>query len=88
MDKSMLILTLSDNCSLRECQYKGIRIATEFVRKTYFNRGLAITFSVNSIIKLYILPSNLSDIISLVTVLLFLKNNEKINIFNKQWFQK
>jgi hypothetical protein len=48
-----------------------------FVKNTSFNRGLTLKLCVNSIIKLYILPSNLSDIISLVTVLFFSEKKRK-----------
>lgn len=70
------------------CQWKGIQMAKMSEKKASLNRDLAITFNTNSILKLCILPSNLGENINLVTALFPLKDNGKINIFNKLWLQK
>lgn len=59
-----------------------------FGKKASLNVDLAINFNTNNIPKLYILPSNLDEKINLVTALFLLKNNGKVNIFNKLWLQK
>lgn len=87
----MLILILFDSCSLWDCHYKGIQIETTFIKKKSFNRGLKIKLSVNSIIKIYIyitLKFELYNQFGDCFIYFFLKNNEKINILNKQWLQK
>ena len=51
-------------------------------------QDLAIKFNTKSILKLCVLTSNLGEKINLITALFLLKNNGKINIFNKVWLQK